>query len=139
MRPRHAGKISELALAASVELEEGESVRYRGPIILRQAGVRGELSLTSNRLIWIRHRIVLPFIRKLAEVPLGDVEGWSIEPAPWWIGWRIRWRVRRMVRLRTRSGVLDLIPEYSADDAQDWAKALEEVFGGMKTAPHEAS
>ena len=111
-----------------MELEEGETVRYRGPVILRQAGTPGELFLTTRRLVWIRGRIALPFIRKLSEVPLGEIEGWSIEPAPWWIGWRIRWRVRRMLRLRTRAGVLDLIPVYSAKDAGDWVEALENVM-----------
>jgi len=125
-------------LASSVELEEGETVRYRSAIMPRQrgeiTGVPGELLLTSNRLVWIRRGLTLPFVRRLLEVPLGDIEGWSVERVPWWIRWRMLWSIRRMVRVRTTSEVFDLIPVDSSADADDWVEALENVIAGAGLA-----
>ena len=110
-----------------MELEAGETVRYRGATILRQAGSYGELFLTTRRLVWIRRRFGPPFMRKLLKVPLSEIEGWSIERAPWWMGWGIVGSVRRAIRVRTTSGAFDLIPVYSSADADEWAEALDNV------------
>jgi len=115
-------------LASSVELEDGETVRYRGQIILRQSQTYGELFLTTRRLVWIRWRFAFPFVRKLLEVPLSDIESWSVERAPWWRGAGFVGSRRHMVRVRTTSRTFDLLPVYSGDDADDWAEALDEVM-----------
>jgi hypothetical protein len=128
MEPRHADKISAWWLAAPLELKAGETVRYRGATILRQAGSYGELFLTTRRLAWIRRRFGPPFMRKLLKVPLSEIEGWSIERAPWWMGWGIVGSVRRAIRVRTTSGAFDLIPVYSSEGADDWAAALGDVM-----------
>jgi hypothetical protein len=119
-------------LASSVELEDGETVRYRSGMMLRQrgeiTGVPGELLLTSSRLVWIRRGFALPFVRRLLKVPLGRIEGWSVERVPWWIRWSMLWSIRRMVRVRTTSEVFDLIPVDSSEGANEWAEALDNVM-----------
>jgi hypothetical protein len=69
-------------------------------------------------------------VRKLLEVPLSDIESWSVERAPWWRGAGFVGSRRRMVRVRTTSRTFDLLPVYSGDDADDWAEALENVMAG---------
>jgi hypothetical protein len=137
MEPRHADKIGGWWLATSLELEEGENISYRGLIILRQSGTYGELFLTTKRLVWIRQRFALPWMRRLVEVPLGDIEGWSIEPVPWW--WFQRFgRRRRTVRIRTASRTYDFITVWTREDAEEWAEALKNVMAGAGIVPAEA-
>lgn len=103
--------------------------------MLRQAWSYGDLFLTTKRLVWIRQRFAFPFARKLLEIPLVDIVGWSTESAPWWKRWRLIRSIDRMVRLRTTSGTFQFIPMYSGKDADDWVEALETVMAEARRAP----
>ncbi len=129
-------RIDEWWRAASVELDEDERVRYRGQI-LRGTLAWGELFLTTKRLIWIRTRIALPLGRKLIEVPLSDIESWSIERAPWWM---LHWwgRRRGIVRIRTAFERFDFVTAWTREDADEWAEALENVMAGAGIVKGEA-
>ncbi len=120
-----------------MELTEDEFVPYRGYIRLRGTAW-GELFLTTKRLIWIRTRIALPLGRKLIEVPLCDIESWSIERAPWWM---LHWwgRRRGIVRIRTTFETFDFVTAMTDEDADEWAEALENVMAGAGSVPAEAA
>ncbi len=118
---------------AAVELDEDERVSYRGQILLRGTLARGELFLTTKRLIWLRMKIALPFGPKLVVVPLSDIEGWSMEPVPWW--WFNWWRKRRTIRVRAASETYDFVTAWAREDANDWAEALETVLAEAGIEP----
>ncbi len=135
MEPRHADKIGGWWwLATSVELEKDEAICYRGYVILKQSGTYGELFLTTVRLVWIRQRFALPWMCRLVKVPLDDIEGWSIEAAPWWWFSR-RWRT---IRIRAASRTYDFITVWTREDADEWAEALENVMAGAGVVKGEA-
>ena len=122
-----AASVGNYRHAASVQLDEDEFVPYRGYVWLRTgrlSWMMGELFLTTKRLIWLRSTIFgLPLGPKVVQVPLSDMEGWSIERAPWW--WRSRrWRI---VRIRTASETHDFITVWAREDADEWAEALDNV------------
>ena len=131
-----AARAGDYRHAVSVELDEDEFVPYRGYILLRGMAW-GELFLTTKRLIWIRSTIfALPFGPKLVVVPLSDIEGWSIEPVPWW--WFDWWRKRRAIRVRTASGTYNFVTAWTREDADEWAKALDNVMTGAGLAQRGA-
>ncbi len=133
-----AARVGDYRHAVSVELDEDEFVPYRGHIFLRGTPAWGELFLTTKRLIWLRGKIALPLGRKLVVVPLGYIQGWSIEPVPWWWLERLG-RRRRMIRIRTSSGTYDLVTAWTREDADDWAEALKNVMVGAGIVPAEAA
>ena len=138
MESRGAGRIGNYRHAASVPLDEDEFVPYRGYVWLRAGRLSwnvGELFLTTKRLIWLRSTILgLPFGAKLVELPLSDIEGWSIEAAPWsWLS--RRWRT---VRIRAPFKTYDFITVWTREDADDWAEALENVMAGAGIVKGEA-
>jgi hypothetical protein len=139
MESRGAGRIGNYRHAASVPLDEDEFVPYRGYVWLRAgrlSWIMGELFLTTKRLIWLRSTIFgLPLGVKLVELPLSDIEGWSIEAAQWW------WLSRRSrtVRIRTASRTYDFVTVWYREDADEWAEALENVMVGAGIVPAEAS
>ena len=112
--------------AASVPLDEDEFLAYRGYMILGWLG--GDLFLTTKRLIWIRIWSPVPFRRKLVEVPLSDIESWTVERGPRWA--RFDWLRpgRRTLRVRTRRETLDFVTWWGGEDAEEWAEALEDVM-----------
>ena len=119
-----AASVGDYRHAASVQLDEDEFVPYRGHVWLRRGRLSwtmGEMFLTTKRLIWLRTGF--PLGPKVLEVPLSDIEGWSIEQAPWW--WRSRrWRI---VRIRTASETHDFLTVWAREDADEWAEALDNV------------
>jgi len=123
--------------AVSLELDEDEFVPYRGYMGLRGTPAWGELFLTTKRLIWIRMKIALPLGQKLVVIPLGDIQGWSIEPVPWWWLERLG-RRRRMIRVRASSGTYAFVTAWTREDADDWAEALETVMEDAGLASHGA-
>ncbi len=139
MGTQSSGRIGNYRHAASVPLDEDEFVPNRGYVWLRAgrlSWIMGELFLTTKRLIWIRSTIFgLPLGRKLVEVPLSEIEGWSIEAAPWrWLS--RRWRT---VRIRAASRTYDFITMWYREDADEWAEALENVMVGAGIVPAEAA
>jgi hypothetical protein len=141
MGPRVVRKTDERGMTVPVQLEPDESVRYEGSIFLRVRwpwlAASGRLFLTTKRLIWVRHRLTLP---KVADVyvSLAEIEGWEIEPTPWWWGWRWLRPIRRSIRTRTASKTLELVPRYTSEDADEWANALEAVTAEAGIAVREA-
>ena len=132
-----AASVGDYRHAVSLELDEDEFVPYRGYIGLRGTPAWGELFLTTKRLIWIRMKIALPLGRKLVVIPLGDIQGWSIEPVPWWWFERLG-RRRRMIRVRASSGAYDFVTAWTREDADDWVEALENVMAGAGLASRGA-
>ena len=136
MKPQ---RIGDYRHTVSLELDEGEFVPYRGYVWLRAgrlSRIMGELFLTTKRLIWLRSTIFgLPLGAKLVELPLSDVEGWSIEAAPWrWLS--RRWRT---VRIRAASRTYDFITMWYREDADEWAEALKNVMADAGMLPAEAA
>ncbi len=129
MEPRQTGNVTEWRHAVSVKLDKDEFLPYRGQLFLRGTPSWGELFLTTKRLIWIRMRIGLPFGRKLVEVPLSDIESWSIEPVPWW-SFRRFGRRRMLIRIRTISDTYDVVTTRTREDADEWVEALDNVMTG---------
>lgn len=126
MESQDAKRLGGYWHAVSLELDEDEFVPYRGYIFLRGTPAWGELFLTTKRLLWLRMKISLPLGRKFVVIPLGDIQGWSIEPVPWWWLERLG-RRRRMIRLRTSSETYDFVTVWTREDADDWVRALETV------------
>jgi len=120
-----AARVGDYRHAASVQLDEDEFLPYRGYVWLRGrrlAWIMGGLFLTTKRLIWLRTG--LPLGPKVVEVPLSDIEGWSLERVPWW------WRSRRwgIVRIRKASETHDFMNVWAREDADEWAEAFETVM-----------
>ena len=131
-----AASVGDYRHAASVELDDDEFVPYRGDIQLRGMAW-GEQFLTTKRLIWLRKKISLPLGPKLVVVPLSEIEGWSIEPVPWWwLDWW--WRKRRAIRVRTASETYDFVTAWTREDADEWAEALDNVMTGAGLAQRGA-
>ncbi len=132
-----AARVGDYRHAASVPLDEDEFVPYRGYVWLRAgrlSWIMGELFLTTKRLIWLRSTIFgLPLGAKLVELPLSDIEGWSIEAAPWWWLSR-RWRT---IRIRAASRTYDFITVWTREDADEWAEALKNVMAEARIAARE--
>ncbi len=133
-----AARVGDYRHAVSVELDEDEFVPYRGYVQLRAgriSWIMGELFLTTKRLIWLRSTIFsLPLGAKLVELPLSDIEGWSIREAPWW--WLSR--RRRTVRIRAASRTYDFITVWTREDAEEWGEALKNVMVGAGIVKGEA-
>ena len=137
MKPRQTDRVGDRWLAGSVELEDGETIRYRTDMMLRQrgeiTGVLGELLLTNSRLVWMRRGVALPFVRRLLKVPLGRIGGWSIERSRW-LG-----RSRGTVRVHTASETIDIITIWTQEDAEEWTEALADVVAEAGIATREAA
>lgn len=127
MGSRNAGKISRWWLTAQISLQRGESVIHQCAALRQVAGImvcHGTLFLTTDRLVWIKWRLMPPLAKRAIEIPLTDVERFVLRPP----GWKRRAAILE-VKTRSRQKPIRFAPEWGEPEARRWIDIMQQVAG----------